>query len=182
MESSSANSPRHVLLLVPGFPKDESDTTCIPALQSYVRALKQLHPECRLSVISFQYPFTQQRYEWNGIPVYPCGGANRGKIRRLWTWLTALRYIRNIHQLPIDTIHSFWLEETTLVGQWANRFLKVHHIASLMGQDADFSNSYLHRLNFGSLITSAGSDHAVKTLGNKGQIDHIIPIGIDRQD
>lgn len=183
MNKNLPGSPRHVLLLVPGFPKDESDTTCIPALQSYVRALHRLHPECKLSIISFQYPFTQNCYTWNGIPVYPCRGENRGKIRRLWTWITALRYIRSIHcQMPVDVMHSFWLEETTLVGQWANRFLGVHHVASLMGQDASFDNSYLRRLKFDRLITTAGSANAVKTLGNNGRIDRTIPIGLDMQD
>lgn len=180
---NDTKSIRHILLLVPGFPKDEFDTTCIPALQSYVRALHRIHPECKLSVVSFQYPFTKKQYEWNSISVYPCGGANRGKIRRLWTWVTALRYIRSIqHQLPIDFIHSFWLEETTLIGQWANRFLKAHHVASLMGQDADAGNGYLSRLNFDRFKTSAGSEHAVQTLGSYGRIDKVIPIGLDKRD
>jgi len=182
MKNSSVDSPRHVLMLVPGFPEDESDTTCIPALQSYVLALSRVHPQCKLSVISFQYPFTKEPYKWNGITVYPCGGANRGKIRRLWTWFTAIRYILSIQRVPIDIIHSFWLEETTLVGQWTNYLINVPHVASLMGQDADPQNSFLHRLNFNRLTTSAGSEHAVETLGKNGRIDAVIPIGLNKSD
>ncbi|MGH1365887.1 MAG: glycosyltransferase [Calditrichia bacterium] len=174
---------QHILLIVPGFPENEQDTTCIPALQSYVRALANSHPDIQISIISMQYPFARGYYMWNGIDVYSCGGQNRGKIRRLWTWAIAMNYIRNIQRKKtIDLIHSFWLEETSLIGQHAARFYSLPHVASVMGQDARSNNRYLKRLNFERFTSTAGSANAADALGNRGSIDAIIPIGLQRND
>ncbi len=48
---------KHIVILTPGFPKNEQDTTCIPPLQAYVENFTAIHPEIKMSIISFQYPF-----------------------------------------------------------------------------------------------------------------------------
>ena len=80
------NKNRPVLVILsPGFPENEADTTCLPAQQDLVRLLRQIRPSLELVIIAFQYPFTGKSYQWNGVPVIPLNGRNRGKLYRLLT-------------------------------------------------------------------------------------------------
>lgn len=168
--------------MVPGFPKDEKDSTCIPALQQYVYHFAKRNPSIPVSVIAFQYPYTKQKYSWNGIEIHPCGGMGRRRLGRLITWLRAVKYIQEEHlRNEIFLIHSFWLEECTFVGQLMSRLLSVKHIASIMGQDALQRNLYLKYMRFSSMFISAGSPNARDAFYNstRRNVDGIIPIGLD---
>ena len=61
MAGSSVSLNKTIVILTPGFASDESDTSCIPALQDYVLALQQSFPGLRIVVLAFQYP-----YKWDG--------------------------------------------------------------------------------------------------------------------
>ena len=78
-------SNKHILLLTPGFPRDEADSTCIPPLQLFVKGLAAAHPEATLSVITFQYPDRITPFHWHGITVYPAGGGNRRYLGKALT-------------------------------------------------------------------------------------------------
>ena len=74
-------SNNHIVFLVPGFPKDENDTTCIPALQLFVRNFNSVNPQLKINVIAFQYPYKKKGYSWNGIKVYSAGGKGKAADR-----------------------------------------------------------------------------------------------------
>jgi hypothetical protein len=100
------SNSNHILILTPGFPKDEDDFNCIPPLQEYLIKFKPAHPVAEFSVISFQYPYQKEKYKWNGINIYPLGGKN-GKLNKLFTWLKAIRTAKKIQNVTnIDAIHS----------------------------------------------------------------------------
>jgi len=140
--------PTHLLILTPGFPKDEGDTPCIPPLQSYLLSLKELYPEIQITVISFQYPFINRVYDWNGIKVHAVAGKNKRGFGKLATWWKVIRYAQEIiKQQPVDLIHSFWLGECTYVGNQIRKSKGIPHVNTVMGQDAKGSNSYLKYLN-----------------------------------
>lgn len=61
------NSKKALLILSPGFPESEADTTCLPPQQVFVRALKAEYPELHIIVLSFQYPFFAAEYDWHGM-------------------------------------------------------------------------------------------------------------------
>ncbi len=173
---------KHILLLVPGFPADEADSNCIPALQSLVRAMRRKAGETKFSIISFQYPFRREPYHWHGIPVYPCGGENRNRAGRLNTWYRAWRFASSLHQAhPVTHIHSFWLNECTYLGQYLSSRWEVPLLASIMGQDARADNRYLHRLNFSRMRITAGSAFAADLFQSHQQkaVATVIPIGLD---
>ena len=87
-----------VVLLAPGFPADEGDTACIPALQNYVLHASRARPDLPFAVIAFEYPPTPRTYRWHGIEVHAAGGDNRrGALRRL-TWLRATAAFRRIRR------------------------------------------------------------------------------------
>ncbi|MCB0429723.1 MAG: glycosyltransferase family 4 protein [Flavobacteriales bacterium] len=131
----------HILFVVPGFPADENDTTCVPGVQDLVFGLQQAAPGVRHSVITLQYPYTREPYDWHGIRVYPCGGEDRRFPFRLMAWAQAGRYFRSMPKLTL--IHSMWLTEAAwLASRWSKRH-GIPHVCTMMGQDALPSNAYL---------------------------------------
>lgn len=134
--------PAHLVLLTPGFPRDEGDDRCIPALQEYVRALAGAHPGTRLTVIAFHYPFRPGRYQWNGADVVALGGANRA-LRKPLLWARAFREACEAHRAHgAGLIHSFWLGECAAVGALAAASSGAPHVCTLMGQEARSLSPY----------------------------------------
>ncbi|NNU33983.1 hypothetical protein HK413_07125 [Mucilaginibacter sp. S1162] len=73
-----------LIILTPGFPKDEKDTARLPDRQIFVRILNETYPDLNIVVITFQYPSEAAEYSWNGIKVIALGGKNKsGFYRRL---------------------------------------------------------------------------------------------------
>src|ERR1017187_832892 len=102
---------KHIVILTPGFARDEKDTTCIPVLQQYLRTYKAVYQEDTYSVISFQYPQKKQ-YNWHGLNIWAIGGGNSRFPFRLLTWLRVISAFKKIHNAKkVDIIHSFWLTE-----------------------------------------------------------------------
>ncbi len=69
-----------LIILTPGFPKNEEDTTCVPPQQIFVKALKEAAPGLNIIVLTFQYPFYSKEYLWNGINVISFGNKNDNKL------------------------------------------------------------------------------------------------------
>lgn len=167
---------------MPGFPEDEQDSTCIPALQQYVYHFVKLYPDLEIAIIALQYPYRKQKYQWHGIDVYPCGGKDRRRLGRIITWLRAISYLIQVHlKCRVLIIHSFWLEECTFIGQIMSKILLTKHIASIMGQDALMRNRYLKYLDFSSMVITAGSPNAANQFDNSTghKVDALVPIGLD---
>ena len=65
---------KHIAIVVPGFPKDESDSTCLPAVQHFVRGMSKKIE--RITVFALHYPYSDESYTWNGVTVLPMKGNN----------------------------------------------------------------------------------------------------------
>src|SRR5579872_3606928 len=87
-----------LVILSPGFPANETDTTCLPAQQDFVRLLHETRPALEIIIIAFQYPFTNEPYQWNNVTVMPLNGRNRRKFHRLMTWLKAWRALKKLQR------------------------------------------------------------------------------------
>lgn len=171
-----------LVILSPGFPENEADTTCIPAQQVFVRNLKKNFPALNIVVLAFQYPFTSSRYRWWGVTVFSFGGKNRGGVFRLLVWIRVwlkLRKLKRKHRLV--GLLSFWMGECTLVASRFARWHKVKHFSWVLGQDAKLWNKYFDRIKprAGSLI--ALSDFIAAEFNRNYDIRpaHAIPVGID---
>src|SRR5476651_2562987 len=115
-----------LIILSPGFPENEADSTCLPLQQSLVKAIKQQHPHLNLVVIAFQYPYKKRNYLWNGITVEAFGGKRRGKLFRLYNWAQVWQRLKQINQTDnIAGILSFWMGECAFIGE---RFAKAHQL------------------------------------------------------
>lgn len=171
-----------LVILTPGFPENEADTTCIPERQIFVRVLKQSYPELNIVVVSFQYPNQPREYLWNGIKIIALGGKNKSGLHRRMTWIGAwqkLKRLNNDHQ--VIGLLSFWLDECAFI---ANKFSKkyaIKHYSWLLGQDARPDNKYVYQIMPDGDNLIALSDYLVDEFEkNYGIIPkHVIPGAID---
>lgn len=171
-----------LIILTPGFPASEADSTCLPMQQSLVKALKRNHPSLDIIVLSFQYPYVTQTYTWFGITVMSFNGQNKGGVARLLLRRklnAALKQLNSSNQ--IAGILSFWYNECAWVGKKFADKNNLKHFCWILGQDARPANTYPKTLHLPAAELIALSDFLQdefeKNHGTKPV--HVIPPGID---
>jgi hypothetical protein len=174
--------PKTLIIVTPGFPENEADTTCIPDRQIFVRVLKETYPELNIVVLSFQYPAKARAYEWNGIQVIALGGKNKSGLYRRMTWINAWKELKKLNEkCNIIGLLSFWLDECAFMADKFAKKYNVRHYSWLLGQDARPGNRYVYRMmpNGGNLI--ALSDYLVTEFEKNYAVrpQYIIPGAID---
>ena len=133
-----------LLILIPGFPKDENDSTCLPFPQAFVRNMHRRYPELKLRVMAFQYPFFAGSYNWNGIQVEAFNGRNRGNIQRLFLWKRIWKRMNALCKVERPSgILNFWLGETALLAKKLSEKYSIPYYTWMMGQDALSGNRYM---------------------------------------
>jgi len=178
------NSAKHILFLVPGFPKDENDFNCIPPLQEYLLKFKSSYPAVKVSILSFQYPYQRKDYMWNGIKVFPLNGKNYA-VKKPLVWSKGIRTAVRIHKSnPVNVIHSLWLGECAMIGNILSKNFNCEHICTLMGQDVKSNNRYIRlskNENIKVIALSQNQSDQFLQLTNR-KVDGIIHWGIDDQN
>lgn len=176
-----AQRPRRLLFILPGFPADELDDTCLPAVQTYVRAAARDGIADWVGVLAIHYPYESREYDWNGAHVWALGAGNRRSLFRLDVWRRALRIVNDAQP---DLLHSFWVGECAVLGELGARRLRCGHVASIAGQELRQPGLYARWLRRGSFVLTAGSDQAAETArrGLRRGVDAIIPLGMDLGD
>lgn len=170
------------VILTPGFPIDENDSTCLPFIQSFVKNFSQINSDFTIRVIAFQYPFYKTNYVWNGIEVIGFHGKNKGGIQRILMWARVWYHLKKIKkENEIVGLLSFWLGECALVGKYFSKLNSLKHFCWLQGQDAKKGNRYVRLIRPESDYLIAISDFIAQTfLENFAiHIPNIITSGID---
>jgi glycosyltransferase involved in cell wall biosynthesis len=177
-----SNKTETLLVISPGFPASEADSTCIPPQQVFVKALSNSNPDLHIVVLALTYPFSSGQYVWNGIRVISCGSKNKGwlfrtaSVLKMWLALNKLKREYNVIGLL-----SFWLGKCAYIADKFAKQNKLKHYCWLLGQDAKPGNKYVKSIhpNANSLI--AISDFIATGLqANYGILPkHVIPVGID---
>lgn len=171
-----------LVLLIPGFPENEADTTCLPAQQSMVRTINQVYPALQVVIIAFQYPFTTHRYQWYGNTVIPLGGRNRKHPGRLATWWKAWRQLQTLRkENDVIGILSCWCGECALVGKYFGVWRRLPHFIWVLGQDARALNKQVRRIRPKPGTLVAMSDFLAEEFNRNHHVkpQHIAPNGID---
>ncbi|MQP66198.1 glycosyltransferase [Niveispirillum sp. SYP-B3756] len=171
-------SARHIALVTPGFPADEQDSDCIPALQDYVLALRAAHPDWRISIFALHYPARRAPYQWHGLDVLPIGGDNARLPRRL---LAQAQLLTALHQAgPFDLIHAFWLGECAGVARLAARLCGAPLVVTLMGQEVRHIGRWHSLLGKPGVTGVAVSAFQRRVLLENGgpNVGHVIPWGV----
>lgn len=171
-----------LVILSPGFPANEADSTCLPAQQALVRALNTEFPEVSIVVIALQYPFSENEYSWHGNRIIPLNGRNRNKLHRWLLWYKASAVLKTLTKNGnIAGVLSFWLDECAFIGAPFCKRKNIPHFTWLLGQDARPGNRYVKWLRPEPSSLIAMSDFLARTFHENYGIRplHVIPNGID---
>jgi glycosyltransferase involved in cell wall biosynthesis len=171
-----------LVILSPGFPTNEADTTCLPSQQLFVKSLNHHFPELKIIILSFQYPYFKSEYRWCSNRVIAFGGKHKPKAYRLLLWFGVWKKLKQLkEENDIIGLLSFWCGECALTGKWFGRKHNIKQFAWILGQDARKNNRYVKwiRPNPDELIAMSDSlaDEFFKNYFTGPA--HIIPNGID---
>jgi glycosyltransferase involved in cell wall biosynthesis len=171
-----------LVILSPGFPAIEADTTCLPAQQQFVQQVRESFPGLTIIVLAFHYPFINSAYTWKDVHVVSFNGQNRGKFQRLILWARVWRKLAAIHRsYRIIGLLSFWCTECALVGQHFAQRKKLKHLTWILGQDAKADNKYVKFIRPVANELAAMSEF----LAHSFEVNHgirpkyVIPNGVD---
>ncbi|MCH7774204.1 MAG: glycosyltransferase [Bacteroidetes bacterium] len=172
----------HILVITPGFPENENDTSCIPAMQEYFTALLSEHSSPKITVVSIHYPYRNKTYSWKGIQVFSCGGGGKYPFKILYLMRAIIYSLKVNKKLKVNIIHSFWLAEPALIGSILGKIFKVKHICTMMGQDARNVNNYLKILPLKNIIKVALSEYHSNYFRKSTGFNpnYILPWGINK--
>src|SRR5688500_16698976 len=141
------NGTKTILILTPGFAKNEADSSCLPFQQVFLRTFRTMFPSHQVIIVSFQYPYEKGSYQWHGMKVISMGRKEKGGLHRLLLWQrTRMQIKRVIAENNIIAVMSFWCGECALIGK---RFASSHQVpwfCWIPGQDAKKENSYVKRI------------------------------------
>lgn len=170
------------IILSPGFPKDEDDSTCVPPQQVFVKSLKETFPQLHIVVLAFEYPYKAAKYQWNGIDVIAFGGSNKGGLSRIMNWRkvrTKLAELNSKHH--IIGLLSFWLGDCALIGSRFAKRKNLKHLCWILGQDAKKGNRYFKLIKPQPALLIALSDFIADEVAKNYKVtpEHIIPPGIE---
>jgi glycosyltransferase involved in cell wall biosynthesis len=171
-----------LVILTPGFAKDEADSTCIPTQQSFVRTLKEIYPDLNIIILAFQYPYFKKKYKWFGATVISFAGKNKGGLSKLLLRRKVSATLKEINSTnKITGLLSFWYGECALAGKRFADKCSLKHYCWIWGQDAKKENRYpgLIPPRADELITLSDflQDEFEKNHGIRPQ--YVIPPGID---
>lgn len=131
----------NLLILIPGFAKDENDTTCIPFAQLFIRTVNKIYPQVKLNIIAIDFPYTSQEYNWFGNKVIPLNGQ---QMLRPLLWLKLYKVLkRSYKQKDLLGVLNFWCADNAFVTQYFSRWNNIKYFTWLQGQDARKSNRML---------------------------------------
>jgi glycosyltransferase involved in cell wall biosynthesis len=176
------SSKQTVIILSPGFPESEADSTCLPMQQQFVRALKKMYPQLEIVVLSFQYPYHHKEYKWFDLKVIPFGGRNKGGLQKLLLRNKINSTLKKLYkETKIAGLLSFWYNECAFIGKKFADKHGIKHYCWILGQDARKGNKFPKFLPPRSSELVALSD----SIQNEFERNHgirpefVIPPGID---
>jgi glycosyltransferase involved in cell wall biosynthesis len=177
----SPNSIRTLVILSPGFPADENESTCLPAQQLYVRTLNRIFPDLRIIVIALQYPPHEIVYRWYGNEVIPFNSKKYKIFLRPFLWSRVHKRLCEITNLETAGVLSLWYSETALLGKRFARKYNLRHYCWILGQDALAHNHFTRwvRLRPDEIIALSDSlsDEFKRNHGIRPFL--VVPNGID---
>lgn len=131
-----------LLILIPGFAKDENDSTCIPFAQLFIKSLNRNYPELEVIIITLDYPAVLKEYAWFGNKVIPLNGSKYRLRPLLWVKLYSLLKQLNGRKKTLGIL-NFWCADNALIAHYFSKWNNIKHFSWLQGQDARKGNRIL---------------------------------------
>jgi glycosyltransferase involved in cell wall biosynthesis len=176
------SKPVALIIITPGFPENEADSTCVPPQQIFVKALKEVAPLLAIIVLTYQYPFLSAQYQWHGVTVYSFGSKKNSRLSRLVARLRVRHQLEQLNKThAITGVLSFWFGKAAWMGHTFGKKYKLPHYCWLLGQDAKAGNKYVNKIKPAAESLIALSDFIAREFNkNYGVLPaHTIPVGID---
>ncbi len=130
---------KHLVFFTTGFPKNEKDTQCTPAIQIYLRQLFNTGLY-KITVITAYYPHEEKTYDWLGIKVISFA-AKSDPVSDVLLMIKIFDLLSKINkEEKIDIIHSFWLNKFFLVNEIFCKINKIPLFVTFMGRDVYGAN------------------------------------------
>lgn len=170
------------IIFSPAFPADETDSTWLPSLQTFVMAINRNSPELNVIIFAFQYPYLTKAYTWYNNTVMPFNGFYKGRAARFLMWMKILNEVRKIRsQYDILGIFSQWCTECTFVAKYISEFFRLQYYCWIHGGDARATNTYVKRIRPkpSSLIAMSDFLRNEFYLNHKILPQYVIANGID---
>ncbi len=165
------------LIFTPGFAVDEMDSTCIPALQDYLKELGRR--KIRATIVSLNYPENSE-YSWFGHNVFSLGWGNPGKlIKRMKLNHVPQELSGYLEGKTFDIVHSMWMTDASYMASVCATHLSLPHVITLMGQDVEPS-WYSKRILKQKPEVVSISDFQLKRAKALCEIKKVIPWGIEK--
>ncbi len=170
-----------LIILTPGFPKNEGDTTCLPFLQDFISEINESYPHLKLKILAFDYPFSSSFYHWKGNEVFSYNGWKKNKFRKLIKWIFIWVRLRKIKRnKSVIGILSLWCGECAFIGNRFAKISKLKHYCWIQGQDAKKGNKYVSRIKpvEEELIAISDYNRIQFELNHLIRPNYTIPVGI----
>lgn len=170
------------VILSPGFPEDEEDSTCLPSQQLFAKTLKESYPELKVIVLAFHYPKRRKQYTWHNITVIPLRGSLYGRLFRFMLWRKAYGILDRIGKRHHTVgLLSFWCNESAFVGHCFASKKNLQHQIWILGQDARPRNIFLKWFTPSAQELIALSNSLATEFKQNYNIApaHVIPNGIE---
>ena len=177
-----SQADKTLIILAPGFPNNEDDTSWTPFVQLMVKALKRNSPGLNIVVLSFFYPGLVSQYTWHGIKVISFNGMEKGKWRRIWLWRKIWKELKIIQRShSVMGIFSIWCGECAFIGKYFGRRHSIPHYTWICGQDARKTNKWVSFIQPRANQLVAMSPFLVNEFYKNHRVKpaHIIPNAVD---
>ncbi|MHA4806578.1 glycosyltransferase [Flavitalea flava] len=171
-----------LVILTPGFPSGEDDTTCVPPKQVFIQAVARAYPNLKIILLTFEYPFTTQEYSWHGHTVFPFNGWGKARVARKLLWVKVWKRLNKIRkENEVIGLFSFWCGESAFLGKWFGKRYHIPHRIWIAGQDAKKDNPFVRFIRPRPEELIAMSDFLVSEFASNHGLRpaHTVPIGID---
>ncbi len=175
------NNQQTLVILSPGFPENETDSTCLPFLQNFITELNTQFRSLNIVVLAFDYPFISTTYLWKNNTVHSFNGYKKNRIRKLFKWLSIWQKLNALKKKEnVIGMLSLWCGECAYIGNKYAKRNSIKHFSWILGQDAKKENRYANRIKPSAETLIAISDFIQTEFEKNHGIAplHTIPLGI----
>jgi glycosyltransferase involved in cell wall biosynthesis len=130
---------KKLLVITPGFPKDDSETYVIPFMQAVFKAFKEFHPDVALTFVATHRPVAQP-FSWHGSRVITLNGNNvKYPMKALFLAKSYYKIRKLINAEKFDGILNLWYNDFSVMAER----LHPKTVSWMLGQDVRKSNRIL---------------------------------------
>ena len=174
---------KHILFISPAFPKTLEEDYIVTYITNYIKALSELRPEYKISIITTGYPKETTQYIHHNAEVHSFGSQQkRPKWKKPLFWRRVIKAAEKINENnKVTAIHALWLSECAVIAQRLSKKWNIAATCTIMGTELHNTNPYLKFINLEKLKLVSVSNRERDYLNKKLNVNSlVIPWGVPR--